>query len=41
MMLRLGPFGAWNGGTLRLQTLRDNPHGVDLGAFDPATRRNG
>ena len=35
MMLRLGPFGAWNGGTLRLQTLRDNPHGVDLGALTP------
>ncbi|WP_051133100.1 molybdopterin oxidoreductase family protein [Nocardia paucivorans] len=31
LMLRLGPYGEWNGGTLSLRTLLDNPHGVDLG----------
>ncbi|WP_280235565.1 molybdopterin-dependent oxidoreductase [Nocardia cyriacigeorgica] len=35
MMLRLGPYGAWNGGTLTLTTLLDNPHGIDLGPLRP------
>jgi anaerobic selenocysteine-containing dehydrogenase len=35
MMLRLGPFGEWNSGTLNLQVLLDNPHGVDLGPLKP------
>ncbi|WP_433681872.1 molybdopterin-dependent oxidoreductase [Nocardia sp. CA-119907] len=35
MMLRLGPYGEWNGGTLNLQVLLDNPHGVDLGPLQP------
>lgn len=35
LMLRLGPFGEWNGGTLNLQVLLDNPHGVDLGPLRP------
>ncbi|NEW41863.1 molybdopterin-dependent oxidoreductase [Nocardia cyriacigeorgica] len=35
MMLRLGPYGAWNGGNLSLTTLLDNPHGVDLGPLQP------
>ncbi|WP_280473492.1 molybdopterin dinucleotide binding domain-containing protein, partial [Nocardia cyriacigeorgica] len=35
MMLRLGPYGAWSGGTLTLATLLDNPHGVDLGPLQP------
>ncbi|WP_406235258.1 molybdopterin-dependent oxidoreductase [Nocardia sp. NBC_01009] len=35
MMLRLGPYGEWNGGTLNLQVLLDNPHGIDLGALQP------
>jgi anaerobic selenocysteine-containing dehydrogenase len=35
MMLRLGPYGEWNGGTLSLQTLLDNPHGIDLGQLQP------
>ncbi len=46
MMLRLGPYGEWNGGTLSngtapqaprlsLQTLLDNPHGIDLGPLQP------
>ncbi|EME16079.1 molybdopterin-dependent oxidoreductase [Rhodococcus triatomae] len=35
MMLRLGPYGEWNGGTLSLQTLLDHPHGVDLGPLQP------
>ncbi|MFI6321396.1 molybdopterin-dependent oxidoreductase [Nonomuraea sp. NPDC050556] len=35
MMLRLGPYGEWNGGELSLQMLLDNPHGLDLGALEP------
>ncbi|WP_069162035.1 molybdopterin oxidoreductase family protein [Nocardia altamirensis] len=35
MMLRLGPYGEWAGGTLNLQALLDNPHGVDLGPLQP------
>ncbi|MFE7798395.1 molybdopterin-dependent oxidoreductase [Nocardia sp. NPDC057440] len=35
MMLRLGPYGEWNGGTLNLQVLLDNPHGIDLGPLQP------
>ncbi|GAB4582362.1 molybdopterin-dependent oxidoreductase [Nocardia sp. IFM 10818] len=35
MMLRLGPYGAWNGGELTLQVLLDNPHGIDLGPLQP------
>ncbi|MGW4328351.1 molybdopterin-dependent oxidoreductase [Nocardia sp. NPDC004573] len=35
LMLRLGPHGEWNGGTLNLQVLLDNPHGVDLGPLQP------
>jgi anaerobic selenocysteine-containing dehydrogenase len=35
MMLRLGPYGEWNGGTLNLQALLDNPHGLDLGPLQP------
>ncbi len=35
LMLRLGPYGEWNGGTLNLQVLLDNPHGVDLGPLQP------
>ncbi len=38
MMLRLGPFGDGFGATpdgLTLQRLKDNPHGVDLGALTP------
>ncbi|MEV0296560.1 molybdopterin-dependent oxidoreductase [Nocardia sp. NPDC050710] len=35
MMLRLGPHGEWNGGTLNLQVLLDNPHGIDLGPLQP------
>ncbi|WP_330233915.1 molybdopterin-dependent oxidoreductase [Nocardia sp. NBC_00508] len=35
LMLRLGPYGEWNGGTLNLQMLLDNPHGIDLGALRP------
>ncbi|MEU7139390.1 molybdopterin-dependent oxidoreductase [Nocardia sp. NPDC046473] len=35
LMLRLGPFGEWNGGTLNLQVLLDNPHGIDLGPLQP------
>ena len=38
MMLRLGPFGDGFGATpdgLNLQRLKDNPHGVDLGALTP------
>lgn len=31
LMLRLGPYGEWNGGHLNLRTLLDNPHGLDLG----------
>ncbi|WP_406268772.1 molybdopterin-dependent oxidoreductase [Nocardia sp. NBC_00881] len=34
-MLRLGPYGEWNGGTLNLQVLLDNPHGIDLGPLQP------
>ncbi|MGW0178015.1 molybdopterin-dependent oxidoreductase [Nocardia sp. NPDC003345] len=35
LMLRLGPYGEWNGGDLTLRTLLDNPHGVDLGPLRP------
>ena len=38
MMLRLGPFGDAFGATpegLTLQTLKDNPHGIDLGPLTP------
>lgn len=35
MMLRLGPYGEWNGGELSLRTLLDNPHGLDLGPLEP------
>lgn len=35
LMLRLGPYGEWNGGTLNLGVLLDNPHGLDLGALRP------
>ncbi|WP_040793917.1 molybdopterin oxidoreductase family protein [Nocardia higoensis] len=35
LMLRLGPYGEWNGGTLNLGTLLDNPHGIDLGPLTP------
>ncbi|WP_234293566.1 molybdopterin oxidoreductase family protein, partial [Nocardia jinanensis] len=35
LMLRLGPYGEWNGGDLSLRTLLDNPHGIDLGALRP------
>ncbi|MFD3594111.1 molybdopterin oxidoreductase family protein [Nocardia sp. NPDC058640] len=35
LMLELGPYGAWNDGSLSLKTLMDNPHGVDLGALQP------
>lgn len=35
MMLRLGPYGEWSGGgNLSLQTLLDNPHGLDLGPLE-------
>ncbi|NBQ42471.1 MAG: molybdopterin-binding oxidoreductase, partial [Mycobacteriaceae bacterium] len=38
MMLRLGPFGDGFGANpdgLTLQKLKDNPHGIDLGALTP------
>ena len=38
MMLRLGPFGdafGANSEGLTLQTLKDNPHGIDLGPLTP------
>ncbi|WP_278260753.1 molybdopterin-dependent oxidoreductase [Nocardia sp. AG03] len=35
LMLRLGPYGTWNGGELSLRTLLDNPHGIDLGPLRP------
>jgi hypothetical protein len=38
LMLQTGPYGAGfgsNPGGLSLQTLLDNPHGVDLGALEP------
>ncbi|RDI61721.1 molybdopterin-dependent oxidoreductase [Nocardia pseudobrasiliensis] len=35
MMLRLGPYGEWRGGSLNLRTLLDNPHGLDLGPLRP------
>ncbi|MFE3542210.1 molybdopterin-dependent oxidoreductase [Nocardia sp. NPDC059177] len=35
LMLKLGPYGAWNGGELSLRTLLDNPHGIDLGPLRP------
>src|SRR3546814_7202939 len=28
LMLKLGPYGAWNGGDLSLKTLLDNPHEI-------------
>ncbi len=34
-MLRLGPYGEWNGGDLSLRTLLDSPHGLDLGPLRP------
>ncbi|GAB1819240.1 molybdopterin oxidoreductase family protein [Herbidospora sp. RD11066] len=35
-MLRLGPYGKWNGGDLTLRKLRDeHPHGLDLGPLQP------
>ncbi|GAA0374674.1 dehydrogenase [Acrocarpospora corrugata] len=34
-MLRLGPYGEWAGGELSLRKLRENPHGIDLGALEP------
>ncbi|WP_062430965.1 molybdopterin oxidoreductase family protein [Herbidospora daliensis] len=35
-MLRLGPYGKWNGGDLTLRKLRDeHPHGLDLGPLTP------
>ena len=38
ILLQTGPYGAWFGtapGGLSLATLRDQPHGVDLGALEP------
>ncbi|MFC4124124.1 molybdopterin-dependent oxidoreductase [Nocardia rhizosphaerae] len=35
LMLKLGPYGAWNGGELSLRTLLNNPHGIDLGPLRP------
>ncbi|MFD3747131.1 molybdopterin oxidoreductase family protein [Nocardia sp. NPDC058633] len=35
LMLKLGPYGAWNGGELSLKTLLDNSHGIDLGPLRP------
>jgi len=37
VMLRSGPFGDWFGlaDGISLSTLRDNPHGLDLGALEP------
>ncbi|MFF0489264.1 molybdopterin-dependent oxidoreductase [Nocardia sp. NPDC004068] len=35
MMLKLGPYGEWRGGTLNLRALLDNPHGIDLGPLRP------
>ncbi|MFD6272765.1 molybdopterin-dependent oxidoreductase [Nocardia asteroides] len=35
LMLKLGPYGAWNGGELSLRILLDNPHGLDLGPLRP------
>ncbi|GAB2650965.1 molybdopterin oxidoreductase family protein [Nocardia goodfellowii] len=35
LMLRVGPYGEWNGGSLNLQVLLDNPHGIDLGPLRP------
>ncbi|MEZ0071623.1 molybdopterin oxidoreductase family protein [Planotetraspora sp. GP83] len=34
-MLRLGPYGEWNGGDLSLPTLLRHPHGIDLGPLEP------
>ncbi|MEW9527647.1 molybdopterin-dependent oxidoreductase [Microbispora sp. NPDC049125] len=34
-MLRLGPYGEWNGGDLSLRTLLGHPHGLDLGPLRP------
>ncbi|MFI5778581.1 molybdopterin-dependent oxidoreductase [Nocardia sp. NPDC051570] len=35
MMVRLGPYGQWRGGSLNLRALLDNPHGIDLGPLRP------
>ncbi|MFC8045044.1 molybdopterin-dependent oxidoreductase [Nocardia sp. NPDC057353] len=35
LMLRLGPYGAWNGGTLELNSLLEQEHGIDLGPLQP------
>ena len=35
MMLRLGPYGEWNRGSLSLRELLANPHGIDLGPLRP------
>lgn len=35
LMVKLGPYGAWNGGELSLAMLLDNPHGIDLGPLRP------
>ncbi|MFC4376673.1 molybdopterin-dependent oxidoreductase [Nocardia halotolerans] len=35
LMLKLGPYGAWNGGELSLRTLLEHPHGIDLGPLRP------
>ncbi|MDO3647627.1 molybdopterin-dependent oxidoreductase [Nocardia mangyaensis] len=35
LMVKLGPYGEWNGGDLSLKTLLDNPHGIDLGPLRP------
>ncbi|MFD4429083.1 molybdopterin-dependent oxidoreductase [Nocardia sp. NPDC058497] len=35
LMLKLGPYGAWNGGELSLRALLANPHGIDLGPLRP------
>ena len=34
-MVRLGPYGEWNGGDLSLPELRRHPHGLDLGPLEP------
>ncbi|GII30752.1 molybdopterin-dependent oxidoreductase [Planotetraspora mira] len=34
-MLRLGPYGEWNGGDLSLAELRRHPNGLDLGPLEP------
>ncbi|MCM6776835.1 molybdopterin-dependent oxidoreductase [Nocardia sp. CDC159] len=40
MMLRLGPYGEWRGGSLNLRVLLDNPHGIDLGPLRPRLPEN-